>query len=295
MIAWLLEPLSYTLVLRGFVAGLLAAIACAGLSAFVVWRGMAFMGDAIAHAILPGIVVAYSLGISLIVGALLAALLAVVGIGFISRSGALKEDSAIGVVFAGFFAFGVMLLSRIVTFQDLGHILFGYILGVSNGDLIAMTVVVVLVIAGIGLSFKEIVVASFDPAHSVAIGLSPALIRYLLLTLLALTTVVAIQTVGVVLVLALLVTPGAAASLVSERLGGTIALAVVFALVATVVGFYASYYADVAPGSAIVLTLTAFFAGSACIRWMRRVRARRFAVRSRPNVTTDRARRYGER
>lgn len=272
---WFLEPLSYAFVSRGLIAGLLAAIACAGLSAFVVWRGMAFMGDAIAHAILPGIVLAYALGISLFFGALAAAVFAVVGIGLISRTGVLKEDTAIGVVFAGFFSFGILLLSKIVTFQDLGHILFGNILGVSNGDLIAMAIVVAIVIAGIGLSFKEIVVASFDPSHSVAIGLSPGLIRYLLLTLLALTTVVAIQTVGVVLVLALLVTPGAAASLVSARLGRTVALSVVFAVTATVVGFYASYYADVASGSAIVLTLTAFFLLAALVARVRRRRARR--------------------
>lgn len=273
MIEWLVEPLLYTFVLRGLVAGLLAAIACAGLSAFVVWRGMAFMGDAMAHAILPGIVLAYALGISLFIGALGAAVLAVLGIGLISHNGVLKEDTAIGVVFAGFFAFGVLLLSRIVSFQDLGHILFGNILGVSNSDLVAMIVVVVLVLAGVGLSFKEIVVASFDPSHAVAIGLSPSRIRYLLLTLLALTTVVAIQTVGVVLVLALLVTPGAAASLVSRWLEGTIALSVVFAVVATIVGFYASYYADVASGPAIVLALTLIFAVAAIVAAFRRARS----------------------
>jgi len=278
MIAWLIEPLSYAFVLRGLLAGLLAAIACAGLSAFVVWRGMSFMGDAMAHAILPGIVVAYALGISLFIGALGAAFLAVVGIGLISRNGILKEDTAIGVVFAGFFAFGVLLLSRVVSFQDLGHILFGNILGVSNGDLVAMVVVVVVVLAGVGLSFKEIVVASFDPSHAVAIGLSPGLIRYLLLTLLALTTVVAIQTVGVVLVLALLVTPGATASLLSVRLGRTIGLSLVFAVVATIVGFYASYYANVASGSAIVLTLSLFFAVAALIAAVRRGRTKPGAI-----------------
>lgn len=278
MIAWLIEPLSYAFVLRGLLAGLLAAIACAGLSAFVVWRGMSFMGDAMAHAILPGIVVAYALGISLFIGALGAAFLAVLGIGLISRNGVLKEDTAIGVVFAGFFAFGVLLLSRIVSFQDLGHILFGNILGVSNGDLVAMVVVVVVVLAGVGLSFKEIVVASFDPSHAVAIGLSPGLIRYLLLTLLALTTVVAIQTVGVVLVLALLVTPGATASLLSVRLGRTIGLSLVFAVVATIVGFYASYYANVASGSAIVLTLSLFFAVAALAAAVRRGRTKPGAI-----------------
>ncbi|MFW5695363.1 MAG: metal ABC transporter permease [Alkalispirochaeta sp.] len=259
MIEWLLEPLSFAFVVRGLIAGLLAALACATLSAFVVWRGMAFVGDALAHAILPGIVVAYALGISLFVGALGAAILAVAGIGLFSRRGQLREDTAIGVIFAGFFALGIFLLSRMVSYQDLGHILFGNILGVARGDLTAMVIVVAIVLLGVAAGFKELLVTSFDPAHAVAIGLSPDLLRYGLLMLLALTTVVAIQTVGVVLVLALLVTPGAAASLLSRRMGRIMAISVAFSVVATVVGFYASYYWDVASGSAIVLTLTIFF------------------------------------
>jgi ABC-type Mn2+/Zn2+ transport system permease subunit len=259
MIEWLLEPFTFSFVVRGLIAGLLAAVACATLSAFVVWRGMAFVGDALAHAILPGIVVAYALGISLFVGALGAALLAVAGIGLLSRRGELREDTAIGVIFSGFFALGIFLLSRMVSYQDLGHILFGNILGVASGDLVAMVIVVALVLLGVAVAFKELLVTSFDPSHAVAIGLSPDLLRYGLLLLIALTTVVAIQTVGVVLVLALLVTPGAAASMVSRRMGGIMALSIIFSIVATVVGFYASYYWDAASGSAIVLTLSLVF------------------------------------
>lgn len=259
MIELLLEPLSYGFVLRGLAAGILAAVSCALLSAFVVWRGMAFIGDALAHAILPGIVVAFVFGISLFFGALAAAILAVVVIGIISGQRRLKEDTAIGIVFSGFFAFGVLLLSRITTYQDLGHILFGNILGVGSSDLILMCGVVILTLCVLALSFKEILVASFDPAHSVAIGLSPTLIRYLLLFLLAMTTVVAIQTVGVVLVLSLLVTPAAAASMLSKRLRTIVVLSVAMALVATVIGFYVSYYSDVASGPTIVLILTMFF------------------------------------
>ncbi|HKK48282.1 MAG TPA: metal ABC transporter permease [Alkalispirochaeta sp.] len=259
MVEWLIEPLGFAFVVRGLIAGLLAALACATLSAFVVWRGMAFVGSALAHAILPGIVVAYALGISLFIGALGAAILAVAGIGLVSRRGQLREDTAIGVIFAGFFALGIFLLSRIVSYQDLSHILFGNILGVARGDLVAMAIVVAIVLLGVAASFKELLVTSFDPAHAVAIGLSPDLLRYGLLMLLALTTVVAIQTVGVVLVLALLVTPGAAASLLSRHMGRIMAISVGFSVVATAVGFYASYYWNVASGSAIVLTLTSFF------------------------------------
>jgi len=256
---FLLEPLRYTFMLRGLAGGLFTALACAALSAFVVWRGMSFMGDALAHSVLPGIVVAYILGISLFWGALGAAVLVVIGIGLISRRGRLREDAAIGVVFAGFFALGILMLSKVATFSDLSHILFGNILGVSRGDLLMMAVVVTVVLVGLVLSYKEILTASFDSAHASAIGLSPELVRYLILTMLALTTVVAIQTVGVVLVLALLVTPGAAASLISRKLGHIILLSIVMAIIATIAGFYASYYADVASGPAIVLTLTIMF------------------------------------
>jgi ABC-type Mn2+/Zn2+ transport system permease subunit len=260
VIDFLLEPLSYAFVLRGLAAGLLAAVACALLSAFVVWRGMAFVGDALAHAILPGIVVAYVVGFSLFFGALASAALAVVGIGLISAQRRLKEDTAIGIVFSGFFALGVLMMSRITTYQDLSHILFGNILGVASSDLMLMAVVVVITIGVLALSYKEILVASFDPAHSVAIGLSPTMIRYILLFLLAMTTVVAIQTVGVILVLSLLVTPAAAASMLSKRLGKIIALSVVMSVVATLAGFYFSFYTDLASGPAIVLLLTSFFA-----------------------------------
>lgn len=259
MIDFILEPFGYAFVLRGLAAGLLAAVSCALLSAFVVWRGMAFVGDALAHAVLPGIVVAYVVGFSIFFGALGAAVLAVVGIGLISSRMRLREDTAIGIVFSGFFALGVLLMSRITTYQDLSHILFGNILGVAPTDLVLMSVVVVITVVALALSFKEILVASFDPAHSVAIGLSPALIRYLLLLLLAMTTVVAIQTVGVILVLSLLVTPAAAASMVSKRLRTIVLVSVGVSIVATLAGFYMSFYADFASGPTIVLILTLFF------------------------------------
>ncbi len=255
----LLEPFSYSFMVRGLVAGLLAAVACAVLSGFVVWRGMAFVGDALAHAILPGIVAAFVFGFSLFLGALGAGALAVVGIGALSGREKLKEDTAIGVIFSGFFALGILLMSRITSYQDLSHVLFGNILGVAARDLMGMAVVVAIVLLVVALSFKELLVTSFDPAHAVAIGLSPEVMRYVLLFLLALTTVVAIQTVGVVLVLALLVTPGAAASMVSRRLQVIIGLSIALAVLATIAGFYASFFWDVPSGPAIVLTVTLFF------------------------------------
>ena len=259
MVSWLIEPFTYGFIVRGLLAGMLAGAACAILSAFIVWRGMAFIGDAMAHVILPGIVVAFINGISLFVGALIAAVLAALGIGVLARGRELKEDTAIGVMFSGFFALGVLLLSRVTTYQDLTHILFGDILGVSAGDLWAMLVVVLVVLAAVVLFYKELLVTSFDPGHAVAIGLSPELVRYGLLVLIALTVVAAIQTVGVVMVLALLVTPAATASLLARELPQIMGLGALFAMLAALTGLYASYYADVASGAAIVLTLTGIF------------------------------------
>lgn len=259
MVTWLIEPFTYSFIVRGMLAGMLAGVACAILSAFIVWRGMAFIGDAMAHVILPGIVVAFINGISLFIGALIAAVLAAFGIGVLSRGRELKEDTAIGVMFSGFFALGVLLLSRVTTYQDLTHILFGDILGVSTVDLWAMLAVVVIVLAAVVLFYKELLVTSFDPGHAVAIGLSPELVRYGLLLLIALTVVAAIQTVGVVMVLALLVTPAAAASLLARDLPKIMGLGALFAVLAALAGLYASYYANVASGAAIVLTLTSIF------------------------------------
>lgn len=259
MVEWLIEPLAYGFIVRGLVAAILTGVACAVLSAFVVWRGMAFVGDAIAHAILPGIVVAFIAGISLFVGALVMAVVVAAGIGWLSRRGEVKEDTAIGVVFTGFFALGILMLSKVTSYQDLTHILFGDILGVGQDDLWIMLVILAVVLGAVFVFYKELLVTSFDPGHSVAIGLSPDLVRYGLLLLIALTVVAAIQVVGVVLVLALLITPAAAASLLVKRLPAIIGLGVVFAVVSALVGFYASYYANVASGAAVVLSLTVIF------------------------------------
>jgi len=221
------------------------------------------MGDAISHSVLPGIVLAYLLGINLFWGALAASLLVVAGIGLVSKYGSVGEQTAIGVVFVGFFALGILLLSKVASSGDLSHILFGNVLGVSKGDLIIMAAVAGVVIVGIFLFYKEILTASFDPAHAAAIGLSPHLVRYIILTLIAITTVSAIQTVGVVLVLALLVTPAAAASQIFRSLGKIILLSTAIASFAIVLGFYASYYANLASGPSIVITLTVLFILSA--------------------------------
>lgn len=259
MVEWITEPLRYGFALRGLLAGVLAAVACAALSGFVVWRGMSFIGDAIAHSILPGVVIAFVIGVSLFIGALVAASLTALGIGILTRHKSIREDTAIGVMFTGLFALGIALLSRLASYSDVTHILFGNILGVSRSDVIVLLLIAVCVVVVIIAFYKELLVTSFDPGHSVAIGLSPELVRYGLLFLIAITVVAGFQSVGVVLVLALLITPAATASLLANRLTSVLVVSVVVGVLSAVIGFYASYYLDVASGASIVLVLSALF------------------------------------
>lgn len=259
MVEWILEPLQYGFFQRGLLAGIIVALSCGVLSAFIVWRGMAFLGDALAHAVLPGIVISIVLGIHVLIGALAAAILSVIGIGALTKDKGFKEDTAIGVIFAGAFALGILLMSQVSSFKDLNHILFGNILGVSQMDVILIAVISVIVISSVIIFYKELLVTSFDPTHAKAIGLSPQLIHFALLILVAATTVLATQTVGVVLVMALLVTPAATASLLVRELVKIIRLSILFAVSAIITGFYLSYYFDLASGATIVLILTFFF------------------------------------
>ncbi|MBN1310600.1 MAG: metal ABC transporter permease [Anaerolineae bacterium] len=256
---WLIEPFTFAFMQRGLAAGLLVGIGCAVLGTFVVLRGMAFVGDALAHTVLPGVVIAFLLGVNLFIGALVAGVLTAIGIGWFSKEGHVEEDTAIGVMFSGLFALGIALLSRVQSYRDLTHILFGNILGVSSLDLWITAGVTVLVLLAVWAFFKELVATSFDPGHATVIGLSPGLVRYGLLILLALVVVSGIQTVGVVMVAALLVTPAATASLLTRRLPQMMGLSALLSALAALVGLYASYYANVASGAAIVLTLTGFF------------------------------------
>lgn len=259
MAQWIIEPLSYSFFLKGLVAGLIVAAACGVLSGFIVWRGMAFIGDALAHAVLPGIVIALMLGVHMLIGALVAAIISVLAIGTLTSHRRFKEDTSIGVIFAGAFALGILLMNRVGGFKDLSHILFGNILGVSALDLIIISTVAVLVILLVFLFYKELLVTSFDMTHALAIGLSPLVIHYGFLILVASTTVIATQTVGVVMVLALLVTPAATASLLARDLSKIIALSTLFALISIIVGFYGSYYFDAPSGATIVVVLTILF------------------------------------
>lgn len=257
---WLLEPLRYGFIVRALLASVMVGAVCAVLGTYVILRGMAFFGDALAHTILPGVVVAFLLGWPLAVGALLMGVVTALGIGALSGRGALKEDTAIGVIFAGAFALGVALLSATGNYTvDLTHFLFGNLLGVSNSDLWVTFVLGTLVLATIYLFFKEFLVISFDPVLATTLRLPAEPLRYLMLMLIAVTVVVALQVVGIALIMAMLVTPAAAASLLTRRLIPMMVVSAIIGVFSSVAGLYGSYYLDVASGPAIVLVATLVF------------------------------------
>jgi len=260
---FLLGPLSYPFMVRGLTAAVIVGIICAVIGCYVVLRGMAFFGDALAHAILPGVAVAYLLAGSnplwLSAGALAAGVLTALGIGAISRGG-LKEDTAIGVMFAGMFALGVAIISTVRSYTvDLTHFLFGNVLGVAGSDLWLSAICGGLVILTILAFYKEFMVMSFDPLLAQTLRLPTTFLHYLLLLLIAVTIVLSIQTVGVALMSAMLVTPAAAASLLTRRLPVMMVLAAAIGAVSGVAGLYLSFYLNIASGPAIVLVCTFFF------------------------------------
>lgn len=260
MIDWLLEPLTYAFMQRGLLASLIVGVLCSVIGCYVVLRSMAFMGDALAHSILPGIAIAYLLDGNLLLGGLAAAVVVALGIGFFSRQGTLKEDTAIGILFAAALSLGVLLISTIQTYAvDLTHILFGNILGVSSSDLVLIGVLSVSVLLVILFFYKEFLVISFDPVLAATLRLPAELLRNLMLILLALTVVVSMQTVGVGLVASLLVTPGATAYLLTRRLPAMMLVSAGIGALSSIAGLYLSYYINVASGAAVVLTATLIF------------------------------------
>jgi manganese/iron transport system permease protein len=260
MLEWLIDPLTFGFMQRGLMASLIVGILCSVIGCYVVLRSMAFLGDALAHAILPGVAIAYLLGGNLLIGALIAAILVALGIGFFSNQGALREDTAIGILFAAALSLGVVLISSIKTYAvDLTHILFGNILGVSVADLWLTGILSLVVLGTIFLLYKEFLVITFDPVLAATMRLPAQLLRNLMLILLSFTVVVSLQTVGVGLVVAMLVTPGATAYLLTRRLPSMMLVSAGFGIISSLAGLYFSYYANVASGAAIVLTATAIF------------------------------------
>jgi manganese/iron transport system permease protein len=258
--SWIVAPLAYGFMQRGMLAAVLVGVLCAIIGCYVVLRSMAFLGDALAHAVLPGVAIAYLIGANLLIGALAAAVVVALLISLFSRQGTIKEDTAIGIVFAAALALGVALISSVRTYAvDLTHIMFGNVLGVSPTD--------VWLIAGIGAAvlltvlafYRQFLVIAFDPVLAATQRLPVERLRMLLLLLIALTIVVSLQTVGVGLVAAMLVTPGATAYLLTRRLPAMMMVAALIGAVASISGLYLSYYVNIASGAAVVLVATALF------------------------------------
>jgi manganese/iron transport system permease protein len=267
MYDWLnliLAPLDYAFMVRGLLASLIVGVVCATLGTYIILRGMAFLGDALAHAILPGVAVGFLVGgnnqVWLSVGGLAAGVLAALGIGAISRSG-LKEDTAIGVIFASMFALGIAMISTVRSYTvDLTHFLFGNVLGVSSSDLWLIGSAGGLVILTILAFYKEFMVYSFDPILAKTLRLPSTFLRYLLLLLIAVTIVLSLQAVGIALMTAMLVTPAATAYLLTRRLPVMMITSAGVGALSAAVGLYLSFYANIASGPAIVLVATFCFA-----------------------------------
>jgi manganese/iron transport system permease protein len=262
---WLIDPFRYPFMQHALLAAVLIGITCAVLGVYVVQRRMAFVGDAMAHTTLPGLVIAHLWGWSLSLGGLAAAVVTAVAIAWVSRRQQVKEDTAIGVVFTGMFAVGVLLMSRAGSFRDLSHMLFGNVLGVTTNDLYLIAGVAAVVLLTLWLFHKELELTSYDPTHAEVIGLRAGLMRLLLLGLLALAVVTGIQAVGVILTNALLVTPAAAAGMLTTSFPRRMLLAAVLSTVCAAVGLVASYLLKASSGASIVLACTAVFALSGVV------------------------------
>jgi manganese/iron transport system permease protein len=260
MITWLIEPFRYSFMQTGLLAAVLVGVTCAILGVYVVLRQMAFIGDALAHTALPGLVIAYLNGWNLSLGAIGAGVVTALGIGWLSQRREIREDTAIGILFTGMFALGILLISTVRSFRDFTHMLFGNILGVTRAELGLIALIALVVLGTLFLFHKELELTSVDPLYAELIGLRASWLRYGLLLLLSLAVVTGIQAVGVVLTSALLVTPAATASLLTNRLPQMMFFAALIATFSGLVGLYASYYFAVSSGAAIVLTCTTCFA-----------------------------------
>ena len=256
----LLTPLGYDFFVRALIASALVGVACAIVGSFVVLKGMSFIGDAVSHAAFPGIVIAYLIGAPIILGGAIAAIGTALGIGAITRRSGLRSDAIIGVLFAGMFALGVAIFSSIPSYVgDLFHFLFGDVLGISVGDLLALILLVFGLLLVLRLLWKELLFSTFDPLGAGAAGLPVRRLDDLLLILIAVTIVISLQAVGIVLVVAMITTPAATAQLLVKQFTAMIQVAALIGVSAAVVGLYVSYSLDIASGAAIVILETLIF------------------------------------
>ncbi len=257
-----LEPFQYAFMRDALLVGTVIAAMCAVLSCFLILKGWSLMGDAISHAVLPGIVLAYIAGIPLAIGAFAAGLFCAVSSGFIQQNSRIKEDTVMGVVFSGMFAFGLVLFSRTESDMHLDHILVGNILGIRHSQVWQSLALGGVVLAVTLALRRDLLLICFDPAQARVMALPDKFLNYLLLSLLSLAIVVSLQTVGIILVVAMLITPGSIAHLWTDRFDRMLAIAVAAATGSTATGIFVSYHLDASTGACIVLVQTLLFVAS---------------------------------
>jgi ABC-type Mn2+/Zn2+ transport system permease subunit len=248
-----LEPFQYPFMVDAMIVGVAVGAVCAVLSCYLVLKGWSLMGDAISHAVLPGIVIAYAIGLPLAVGAFASGLLCAVLTGYIKANSRVKEDTVMGVVFTGLFAFGLVLFTKVPSDLHLDHILFGNILGLGPGDLRDTLIVAGITLGVVLVLRRDLLLYCFDPGHARTIGLPTGVLYYLLLSLLAMTIVVSLKAVGIILVIAMLVTPGCVAYLLTDRFHRMLGIATACAVGSSVVGVYVSFFLNASTGACIVL------------------------------------------
>jgi manganese/iron transport system permease protein len=259
MLQTLLTPLQYEYMLKAiFVSAAIGGV-CAFLSCFITLKGWSLMGDALSHSVVPGVAVAYYIGWPFAAGAFVTGLLAAAGMGFVKTKTRLREDAVIGVVFTAFFALGLLLISLYPSQVDLRSIVFGNILGISDPDIVQVLIISAVTLVVLGLKWRDLLLFCFDANQARALGLNTTMLHFTLLTLLSATAVAALQTVGACLVVAMLVTPGATAYLLTDRFGRMIGLAVSMGVLTSIVGAYASYFFDGSTGGCIVTLQSAIF------------------------------------
>ncbi|HBM4254562.1 TPA: metal ABC transporter permease [Listeria innocua] len=251
--------IQYGFLQKALITSVTVGIVSGVIGSFIILRGMSLMGDAISHAVLPGVAISYMMGMNFFIGAATFGIAAALGIGFVNQKSRIKKDTAIGIVFSAFFALGIILISFAKSSTDLYHILFGNVLAVRSSDMWMTIIIGILVISLVAIFYKEFLVSSFDPVMAEAYGLNVRFLHYFLMLLLTLVTVSALQTVGIILVVAMLITPAATAYLLTNKLSKMIMLASTFGAVSAIIGLYFSYIFNLASGAAMVLVATIIF------------------------------------
>ncbi len=259
VVQWFTTPWQHEFMVKAILISALVGLVCSVLSCYMTLKGWALMGDAVSHAVMPGVVIAYILKIPFAIGAFVFGVGAVIAIGYIKAKTRIKEDTVIGLVFTGFFALGLVLVSKTPSSIDLTHILFGNVLGISQSDIIQTVIISVITLTTIAILRKDFLLFCFDPTHARSIGLNTGALYYILLSLLSLTAVAGLQTVGIILVVAMLVTPGATAYLLTDRFDYMMLIAMASGVFSSVMGTYISYYIDGATGGCIVVLQTTIF------------------------------------